>query len=480
VTPVRFAYPVQIGLLAGLYFVLAEVGLSAGSLTGNVTPVWPPTGLALAALVLFGRRLWPGVALGALLVNGLSDVPLVVAGCMAVGNTLEALIGATLLRLIPGFHPSLGRVADVVSVAVLAAGLSTAIGASVGVVSLALGGVIAPGAFWATWRVWWVGDALGALVVAPVILTWARPGPFGVTGRARIGALVGVVGLTCVTLVAFSSAVDRPYLAFPGLIGAALLLRQPGATAATLVVSGVAVALTVEQIGPFVTASTIDSLWTLDIFLAVAALTTMLLAAVVSERDRAGLEARILAQQLRHLADTDPLTGLRNRRSFDSELERQVAQVARYGPGGALLVLDLDHLKQVNDTQGHRAGDEIITSVTDVLRRRLRDTDIISRLGGDEFGVILPRATQAEAGQVADALVEAVRGHVPVSPGKHARRMTVSVGVAMFDTPGLSGKDMLLRADRAMYHAKQAGRDRSASDRSRPEHHAGPPARRGH
>lgn len=146
------AYPVQVGLLAGLYFGLAEAGLSAGALTGNVTPVWPPTGLALAALVLFGRRLWPGVALGALLVNGLSAVPLAVACGMAVGNTLEAVVGACLLGLVPGFRPALDRVADVVAVAVLAAGLSTAVSASVGVASLALGNVIAPGAFLATWR----------------------------------------------------------------------------------------------------------------------------------------------------------------------------------------------------------------------------------------------------------------------------------------------------------------------------------------
>jgi integral membrane sensor domain MASE1 len=185
------AYAVQVGVLAGLYYGLAEAGLSAGALTGNVTPVWPPTGLALAALVLFGRRLWPGVALGALLVNGLSAVPLAVACGMAVGNTLEAVIGASLLGLVPGFRPSLERVADVVAVAVLAAGLATAVSASVGVASLALGDVIAPGAFWATWRVWWVGDALGALVVGTTILTWARPGPFRVSTRARLGAVMG-------------------------------------------------------------------------------------------------------------------------------------------------------------------------------------------------------------------------------------------------------------------------------------------------
>ncbi|MDQ1424608.1 MAG: hypothetical protein QOD72_2106, partial [Acidimicrobiaceae bacterium] len=288
-------YPVQVGLLAALYYVLAEVGLSAGALKGNVTPVWPPTGLALAALVLFGRRLWPGVALGALLVNGLSDVPLIAACGMAVGNTLEAVIGASLLGLVPGFRPSLERVADVVAVAVLAAALSTAVSASVGVTSLVLAGVIDPGALWATWRVWWVGDALGALVVAPTILTWARPGLLYVSARRRLSGLIVAVGLIGVTLVAFSGPFRFPYLVFPVLIGAALLLRQPGATAATLLVSGLAVVLTVQNVGPFVMGTTTQSLWLLDTFLAVVALTTMMLAAVVSERDRADGEALMLA-----------------------------------------------------------------------------------------------------------------------------------------------------------------------------------------
>jgi integral membrane sensor domain MASE1 len=103
--PAAWPTAVQIVALAVVYCVVAEAGLSVAALTGNVTPVWPPTGVALAALVLFGRRLWPGVALGALLVNGLSDVPMDAACGMAVGNTLEALTGASLLHMVPGFRP---------------------------------------------------------------------------------------------------------------------------------------------------------------------------------------------------------------------------------------------------------------------------------------------------------------------------------------------------------------------------------------
>ena len=458
-----------------MYYVLAEVGLSAGALTGNVTPVWPSTGVAVAALVLFGRRLWPGVAIGALLVNGFSDVPLAAACGMAAGNTLEALIGASLLRLVPGFRPSLERVIHVAAFAVLVAGVATAVSASVGVASLVLAGVIDPGEIWTSWQVWWAGDALGALVVAPVIMTWARRGSYRPTTGASLIKLALVMGLTAATFVGFSGPVHRPYLVFPLLICAATLQRQRGATLAVLLVSSVAVGLTVQQVGPFVTGTTINNLWALDTFLAVVALTTLMLAAVVSERDSAEREARNLAGRLRSLADTDLLTGLGNRRSFEVELKRHVADVARYGPAGALLVLDFDQLKQVNDSLGHSAGDKLITSVSDLLGRRLRQTDVLCRLGGDEFAIILPRAGQVEAEYVADAIVEAVRTHVTLLPNGDERSITVSVGIAMFDTPGITGEDLLVRADMAMYDAKRAGGDRSATHHSRVSIRRSPP-----
>ena len=172
----------------------------------------------------------------------------------------------------------------------------------------------------------------------------------------------------------------------------------------------------------------------------------------ITERKRFDIEVQ-------HLADHDPLTGLRNRRSFEAELDRHVATVATCGPCGALLVLDLDHFKQVNDTQGHGAGDEMIVALANVLVRRLRTTDVIARLGGDEFAVILPVATIAQAEQVARSIIQAVRDEMPV-PSGGGPQVTASIGIAMFDEPGLTGKQVLNKADLSMYGAKSAGRDR--------------------
>src|SRR5215203_2202589 len=128
---------------------------------------------------------------------------------------------------------------------------------------------------------------------------------------------------------------------------------------------------------------------------------------------------------------TDPLTGLLNRRRLEEELERHASQVRRYGAEGALLVLDVDHFKYVNDALGHRAGDELISSIAAVLRARLRSSDIVARLGGDEFALLLPKAGAREAQKVADDLLTAVREHSVVVGEGQRRRVTASVGVAL-------------------------------------------------
>ncbi|MDX6718174.1 MAG: hypothetical protein QOJ63_428 [Solirubrobacteraceae bacterium] len=162
---------------------------------------------------------------------------------------------------------------------------------------------------------------------------------------------------------------------------------------------------------------------------------------------------------LRQLADHDGLTGLTNRRRFDEELAREAATAQRYGGGLVAMLLDIDNFKDVNDTYGHKAGDDVIQSLAALLRQRMRETDVVARLGGDEFAVLLPRMDHLSAQKLADTLVEAVRDHgVPVG-GRHVS-MTVSIGVAMLGESDPGGAELLAEADRAMYDAKRGGRDR--------------------
>ena len=172
-------------------------------------------------------------------------------------------------------------------------------------------------------------------------------------------------------------------------------------------------------------------------------------------------ERRRFHSQLKHMADHDPLTGLLNRRAFECELDLHVARIGRYGAEGAVLVLDLDHFKYVNDTLGHTAGDGLLIAVARGLGDRLRDTDVLARLGGDEFAVLLPRADEAEAQRVAEGLLERLREEAVPGNRGHGRRVTTSIGVALFEEGQASnGEEILVHADVAMYEAKEAGRDR--------------------
>ena len=165
--------------------------------------------------------------------------------------------------------------------------------------------------------------------------------------------------------------------------------------------------------------------------------------------------------QLRHLADHDSLTGLFNRRRFDEELIRSLAGAARYGERGAVLMLDLDGFKDVNDSMGHSFGDEVLTCVARLLRDVLRETDVLARFGGDEFAVVLRQVGEQEAVRVAEKLLGRLRGRaIALSDQRHAR-VTGSVGVTTFDADTVrTGEELVVEADIAMYSAKDAGRDR--------------------
>ena len=167
--------------------------------------------------------------------------------------------------------------------------------------------------------------------------------------------------------------------------------------------------------------------------------------------------------ELGYLVEHDPLTGLLNRRGFVRELAHHIAYARRYGSGGAVLFLDLDDFKYVNDTLGHSTGDEVISDLARVVGKRLRETDVFARLGGDEFAVLLPDAAVGEAETVSASLLEALRDGCGVSLGE-GRRVTMSVGIAGFQEPGrdLTPDDILVDADVAMYCAKEGGKDRVA------------------
>jgi diguanylate cyclase (GGDEF)-like protein len=163
-------------------------------------------------------------------------------------------------------------------------------------------------------------------------------------------------------------------------------------------------------------------------------------------------------RELQRQAHHDPLTGLKNRRRFEEDLHVELARSRRERTNGALLMLDLDNFKNVNDTMGHPVGDRVIEGIAEVLRGRMRETDILARLGGDEFAIVLPRCSPQEAEAVASAIANAIRQHDSQSDG--VPPITASIGIAMFGAGTAANSESVMSdADAAMYRAKDSGRD---------------------
>ena len=277
-------------LLAIVYVAAARLGLLLEPVSGFATLVWPPSGIAVATLIRFGIRLWPGVALGAFAVNVWIGAPILVAAGIALGNTLEGVIASVALQRLPGFRRSLDRVPDVLGLIVLAAGLSTGLAATIGTLSLLAGDVIRPEQFAATWSAWWIGDALGVLIVGPLVLTWSKP-TFPSSWKLAEAILLSVMLFLACALV-FRGAPDvdspfrSPYMLTPLLLWAVLRYGQTGVVWSVVFIFLVAIWGTAEGRGPFARGSLTDRLFVLQGYMATVTVTFLSFGALMAERAR--------------------------------------------------------------------------------------------------------------------------------------------------------------------------------------------------
>lgn len=264
---------------------------TGASTHGSYTAFWPPVGVGIAALVAYGTRMWPGILFGSFLAAGYATPFSVVLGQL-LATVIASVVAAALLVRFGARRPGL-RVRDVLILIVCAAA-GTLLGATVGVLVIWLAGAMPPGGVPRIWRTWWLSDLTGALVVTPALLTWAgarwRPKRSeAVEGALLIAALIGLSYL--------SSQRDVPYVLFPVLIWAGLRFGPRGATVALLATAAITIWDTSSGSGPFVRSSLTDSLLATQVFLGVAALTSMILAAVTAERAASETAARGLAHE---------------------------------------------------------------------------------------------------------------------------------------------------------------------------------------
>ncbi|MFE3634601.1 MASE1 domain-containing protein [Streptomyces cellostaticus] len=287
----------EVCVVAALYYGSARLGLLQQLVRGQVTPVWPPSGIAVAALLLRGPRLWPGIALGAFLVNVSlgPSVPAVVA--IMAGNTLAPLCSYALLRR-AGFHEELDRLRDALALIFLGAFTGMLISATTGSAALVLSGALGGAHFWPTWTVWWTGDATGVLVVTPVLLVLRRARrPSGVPPvRWAEGVLLAAAAIGIGVLEA--SGTPLLFLAFPLLFWAALRFRLAGAAPCVVTVSAFAIFAATRKSGPFAGHDLAANMITLQAFNGSAALTALLLAAILGERAQTQREIELACGQL--------------------------------------------------------------------------------------------------------------------------------------------------------------------------------------
>ena len=286
-------------MLAAAYYLAGRLGLELAYVDGAVAALWPPAGLGLAVLFLYGMRLWPGIAIGDLLLADFSQPFGTIAG-QTVGNTVALVVAALVLRRLAGPRATLERILDVLALA-LCAIVGALVSAAFGPTALRLGGVVSGDEFWRVFRTWALSDAAGVLVVAPAVLTWATAGLREIRRRDLLEGLAGLAAL--VVLAELAPQRDVPYIVFPVLLWAALRLGPRGASTAIVVVCSITVWNTAQEEGPFVRDSITDSLLATQLFLATAALTSLVLAAVTAERTRAARALAVSEAGQRALAD---------------------------------------------------------------------------------------------------------------------------------------------------------------------------------
>ena len=276
----------QLAVVALAYWLTALISLRLALVHGQVTPIWPPTGIALVAILVFGRRVWPSVFVAALAVNLPIGPSPIGAAVIAAGNTLAPLAAAVLLER-AGFRTELDRLRDSALIIVFGALVAMTVSATVGTSVLVLSGSVPTDGFLATWAVWWTGDAMGVLLVAPFLLSLLpNAGAPAITLRMAVELAGLLIGVGVVTFVLFENRLRLEYLVFPLIMFAAWRFRLRGAAPAALLASGIAIWSAVQGIGPFGTETLIQKMITLQVFNVSIAVTALVLAAFVVARER--------------------------------------------------------------------------------------------------------------------------------------------------------------------------------------------------
>jgi diguanylate cyclase (GGDEF)-like protein len=457
-----------------LYFILAWLSLVHAGESNSVASAWLANGTLLAYLLTTHRAHWRKLIAGCLLAGILANLlagndPLrtvILSLCSMAEVTIPAHVLGGRLRnktaiINWSFAEKFLAYAVVLGPAFAAAVADVALSA----MQLAHGGEV--------FRSWFAAEALGIALVTPLAITLRRCGLSAIREREGLAYMVLCLGLVgAVTTVVFLQS-DYPllFVIMPFLVFAAFRLGLAGLSMAYVICGGIALIFTSLGSGPvflIVDATPGDRLFFVQMFILFIEASTMPVALALESRLRLETQLATANARLEHLAGTDALTGLANRRAFDRAFEREWAIAARSKRPLAVAIVDVDYFKAFNDTYGHVAGDECLTKLAEILSSTLfRPGDFVGRYGGEEFVIVLPDTDLAGAQHVCARMQEIVSATSLPHEASPLDHVTVSVGFAS-RVPGKDGRHQMLEAaDAALYAAKSNGRNQIAHSASK-------------
>jgi len=442
------------GLTALFYALAARLSLFLSLyIVDVVAAVWLAAGVGAAASLRFGLAGVLGVFLGSFAVVSSQLLPPEDALRIAVGAAAGAWLIGYLPRYLQPFSPTLDYVSSVGKFALIAAPLGCAVSALVGVSSLYFFNDMPGGMYLRALWVWWLGDLLGVFLIAPLLLTGLNNEMLPRGYAARIEGLLMLLGMFVLTLLMMRYAQPLRasevviFVLLPFVLWSALRFSATVTSLAILLAGVIAIGVVVSTEGSIGSTVEARDVFALQVSLITLALGGLFVSAALTER-------RYSEMRLDMLANHDPLTGLPNRAYFQDFLGHALARAQREQYQLSLLFIDLDRFKNINDSQGHEVGDQVLRIVANRLEEQLRADDFVARLGGDEFAVILthpptPRAASRVAQKLSLALSE------PFKLKQRRYAIGASIGISVYPDDGEDANTLLRQADLAMYQAKQ-------------------------